>query len=168
MTHSVSVSASSASPVMFDFGPFPGDPDQESPAGTAVTARFPMGRLPTPVTQGLWFAVPSEIGPYGSGGANAVKADLTMSATTLEFDPTTSSPQGDFWQFGVASLAKSASYNLFAVNPGQTRTLTLTIRPSGKAGTVVRGVLYVDDFVDSLQFLSGTQLVAIPYEYTIG
>ena len=63
----------------------------------------------------------------------------------------------------MASLAKSASYNLFTVNPGQTRTLTLTIRPSGKAGTVVRGVLYVDDFVDSLQFLSGTQLVAIPY-----
>ena len=168
MTHSVSVSASSASPVMFDFGPFPGDPDQESPAGAAVTAGFPMGRLPTPVTQGLWFAVPSEIGPYAAGGANAVKADLTMSATTEEFDTTTSSPQGDFWRFGVASLAKSASYNLFAVNPGQTRTLTLTIRPSGKAGTVVRGVLYVDDFVDSLQFLSGTQLVAIPYEYTIG
>ena len=77
-----------------------------------------------------------------------------MSATTEEFDTTISSPQGDFWQFGVAPLAKSASYNLFTVNPGQTRTLTLTIRPSGKAGTVVRGVLYVDDFVDSLQFLS--------------
>ena len=91
-----------------------------------------------------------------------------MSATTKEFDTTTRSPQGDFWQFGVASLAKSASYNLFTVNPGQTRTLTLTIAPSGKAGTVVKGILYVDDFVDSLQFLSGSQLVAIPYEYTIG
>ena len=68
----------------------------------------------------------------------------------------------------MAPLAKSASYNLFAVNPGQTRTLTLTIGPSGKAGTVVQGILYVDDFVDSLQFLSGSQLVAIPYEYTIG
>jgi len=32
----------------------------------------------------------------------------------------------------------------------------------------VRGTLYVDDFVDSLQFLSGSQLVAIPYAYTIG
>ncbi len=62
----------------------------------------------------------------------------------------------------------SASYNLFQVNPGQTRTLTLTIKPSGKAGTEVRGVLYVDDFVDSLQFLSGSQLVAIPYEYKVG
>ena len=33
---------------------------------------------------------------------------------------------------------------------------------------MVEGILYVDDFVDSLQFLSGSQLVTIPYEYTIG
>jgi len=167
-TQSVAVSASSASPVMFDFGPYPGDPDQESPAGRGVTADLPAGPLPTPVTPGLWFAVPSEIGPYPAGGAPAATASLTMRATTQEFDPTASSPQGDFWQFGVASLAKSASYNLFVVNPGQTRTLTLTIRPSGPAGSVVRGVLYVDYFVDSLQFLSGGQLVEIPYAYTIG
>jgi hypothetical protein len=168
MTHSVSVSASSASPVMFDFGPYPGDPDQESPAGRAVTSGFPIGRLPTPVSQGLWFAVPSEVGPYGTGGAPAVKASLTMRAMTEEFDTTTNSPQGDFWRFGVAALANSASYNLFAVNPGQTRTLTLTIRPTGPAGTVVKGTVYVDDFVDSLQFLAGGPLVSIPYEYTIG
>jgi hypothetical protein len=168
MTHSVSVSASSAAQVMFDFGPYPGDPDQESPAGPAVTSGFPIGRLPTPVTQGLWFAVPSEVGPYGTGGAPAVKASLTMRAMTEEFDTTTGSPQGDFWRFGVASLANSASYNLFIVNPGQTRTLTLTIRPSGTAGTVVKGTVYVDDFVDALQFLAGGPLVSIPYEYTIG
>jgi hypothetical protein len=168
MTHSVTATATAASPVMFDFGPFPGDPDEESPAGRTVSASFPVGRLPSPVTQGLWFAVPSEVGPYGAGRAAAVKASLTMQATTEEFDPTTSSPQGDFWRFGVAPLAKTASYNLFRVNPGQTRTLTVTIRPSGRPGTIVRGVLYVDDFVDSLQFLSGSQLVAIPYKYTIG
>jgi hypothetical protein len=168
MTHSLSVSASSASPVMFDFGPFPGDPDEASPAGRTVTAGFPIGRLPSPVTQGLWIAVPSEIGPYGTNGAHAVTAGLTMSATTEEFDTTTSSPQGDFWRVSVASLSKSASFNLFTVPAGQARTLTLTIKPSGKAGTVVKGILYVDDFADSLQFLSGSQLVAIPYEYTIG
>jgi hypothetical protein len=87
---------------------------------------------------------------------------------TEAFDPTVTSPEGDFWKFGVASLARHASFNLFTVNPGQTRTLTLTIKPSGKAGTVVQGVVYVDDFVDSLQFLSGSQLVAIPYAYKIG
>ena len=153
---------------MFDFGPFPGDPDEESRPGTSATAGFPLGPAATPVTQGLWFAVPSEAGPFGAGKAAAATASMTMRATTEAFDPTATSPQGDFWKFGVASLARSASYNLFTVNPGQTRTLPLTIKPSGKAGTVVRGILYVDDFVDSLQFLSGSQLVAIPYEYTIG
>ena len=29
-------------------------------------------------------------------------------------------------------------------------------------------MLYIDDFVDSLQFLSGSQLVAVPYAYTVG
>ena len=168
MTHSVSATATSNRPVMFDFGPFPGDPDEESTSGTSATAGFPLGRATTPVTQGLWFAVPSEAGPFGPGKAAAATATMSMRATTEAFDPTATSPEGDFWKFGAASLARHASFNLFTVNPGQTRTLTLTIKPSGKAGTVVQGILYVDDFVDSLQFLSGSQLVAIPYAYKIG
>jgi Subtilase family len=169
MTHSVSATATtSKGRVMFDFGPFPGDPDEESSSGASATAGFPLGRATTPVTQGLWFAVPSEVGPFGAGKAAAATAAMTMRATTEAFDPTVTSAEGDFWKFGVTSLAKSASYNLFTVNPGQTKTLTLTIKPSGKAGTVVQGIVYVDDFVDSLQFLSGSQLVAIPYEYKIG
>ena len=28
-------------------------------------------------------------------------------------------------------------------------------------------MLYIDDFVDSLQFLSGSQLVALPYAYSV-
>jgi hypothetical protein len=60
------------------------------------------------------------------------------------------------------------AYSLFTVNPGQTRTIPVTITPSGTAGTVVRGTLYVDDFVDSMQFLSGSQLMALPYACAIG
>jgi hypothetical protein len=67
----------------------------------------------------------------------------------------------------VSPLAAAASYNLFIVNPGQTRTINLTVRPTAPSGTVVSGLLYVDDFVDSLQFLSGSQLEALPYSYTI-
>jgi hypothetical protein len=169
MTHSVSATATATAgrQVMFDFGPFPGDPDEASTSGARATAGFPLGRATTPVTQGLWFAVPSEVGPFGAGAPAAASVSMTMRATTEEFDPTVRSAEGDFWKFGILSLAKTASYNLFTINPGQTRALTLTITPSGKAGTVVRGTLYVDDFVDSLQFLSGSQLVAIPYEYTI-
>jgi hypothetical protein len=68
----------------------------------------------------------------------------------------------------VASLAPRASYNLFTVNPGQTRTIALTVTPAGPPGTVVRGILYIDDFADSPQFLSGSQLAALPYAYTVG
>ena len=67
----------------------------------------------------------------------------------------------------MSPLAASASYNLFIVNPGQTRTINLTVKPTAPSGTVVRGMLYIDDFVDSLQFLSGSQLEALPYSYTI-
>jgi hypothetical protein len=167
MTHSVSASASSSVPVMFDFGPFPGDPDEASTSGRAASASYPLGRVVTPVTQGLWYAVPAEVGPYPAHGAPGATVTTSMSAVTQKFDTSASPATGDFWKFGVSSLAASASYNLFIVNPGQTRTISLTVTPSAPSGTVVRGMLYIDDFVDSLQFLSGSQLVALPYAYTV-
>jgi hypothetical protein len=167
MTHSVSASASSAVPVMFDFAPFPGDPDEASSSGLTASASYPFGNARTPVTQGLWFAVPSEIGPYPPGGAAAATVTTSMSAITQQFDTSATPATGDFWRFAVSPLAASASYNLFIVNPGQTRTISLTVTPSAPSGTVVSGILYVDDFVDSLQFLSGSQLEALPYAYTV-
>ena len=173
LTQSLSATAAGSVPVMFDFAPFPGDPDVASSTGLTATGVFPpvgagAGALTVPVTPGLWYAVPSEAGPYPAGGAAAATATLSMNAVTQAFDPAVSSPPGDFWEFGVAALAASASYNLLRINPGQTVTIPVTIKPSGAAGTVVRGTLYVDDFVDSMQFLSGSQLMALPYAYTIG
>jgi hypothetical protein len=167
MTHSVSASASSSVPVMFDFGPFPGDPNEASTYGRAASASYPLGRAVTPVTQGLWYAVPSEVGPYPAHGAPGATVTTSMSAVTQQFDTSASPATGDFWRFGVSSLAASASYNLFIVNPGQTPAISLTVTPSAPSGTVVRGMLYIDDFADSLQFLSGSQLVALPYAYTV-
>jgi hypothetical protein len=168
MTGRVSGTARSLVPVMFDFAPFPGDPDQASSSGLEATATFPIGRLKTPVTQGLWFAMPSQVGPFPARGAASTLVGMSMRARTREFDTTASSPVGDFWQFAVQPLAASASYNLFTINPGQTRTIKLTLQPTGKPGTVVRGMVYIDDFVDSLQFLSGGTMMALPYAYTIG
>ncbi|MDX6345079.1 MAG: hypothetical protein QOH87_5217 [Trebonia sp.] len=167
MTHSVSVAAASSVPVMFDFAPFPGDPDEASSAGRTVSAAYPSGNAVTPVTQGLWFAVPAEIGPYPASGAPAAPVTTAMTATMQQFDTSASPATGDFWKFAVSPLATSASYSLFTVNAGQTRTISLTVQPSAPSGTVVRGTLYIDDFVDSLQFLSGSQLVALPYAYTV-
>jgi hypothetical protein len=168
MTHSVSVTSTSSVPVVSDFGPFPGDPALASTTGTIAKAGYPAGRALTPVTQGLWYAVSSEAGPFSGHAAANAKVSTSMKVSTQEFDPTASSTTGDFWEFGVAPRPANARYNLFTVNPGETRKIKLTIKPAGKPGTVVRGMLYIDDFADSLQFLSGSQIVALPYAYTVG
>ena len=168
MTHSVSASASSSVPVMFDFGPFPGDPDEASSSGRVASAAYPRARAVTPVTQGLWFVMPSQVGPYPSSGAAVTTVTSSMSVVTQKFDTSANSATGDFWRFSVSPLAPHASYNLFVVSPGQTRTIDLTVTPSAPKGTVVRGMLYVDDFAESLQFLSGSQLEALPYAYRVG
>jgi hypothetical protein len=170
VTRSVTVTATSASPavpITFDVGPYPGDPDQASGAGNPATAAYPGRVLPTPVTAGLWYAAPSEIGPYASGSAPATTVTAAMSALTEQFDTTATSATGDFWRFAVAPLATSAPYRLFVVNPGQTRTIGLTITPTAPRGTVVRGLLYIDDFSESLRFISGCQLVTLHYAYRV-
>src|ERR1700722_8371428 len=153
---------------MFAPGPVPGNPDEPSSAGRTATAAFPASRAVTPVSQGLWLAVPWTGGPFSAGGAPKTTVSATMSAVTQQFDTTANPATGDFWRFAVSSLAPHASYDLFVVNPGQARTISLTVTPSGPAGTVVRGILYIDDFADSPQFLSGSQLAALPYAYTVG
>jgi hypothetical protein len=168
MTHSVTAAATSSVPVMFNLEPFPGDPDEASTSGRYAAATYPLGKAVTPVTQGLWFTVPAEVGPFPAKGAPSATVTAAMSAVTQEFDLSATPATGDFWRFAVAPLAATAHYNLFPVKAGQTRTINLTVKPSAPAGTVVHGTLYIDDFVDSLQFLSGSQLVALPYEYTVG
>jgi hypothetical protein len=168
LTRSLSVTATSASPavpVMFDAGPYPGDPDRASGAGNPASAAYAAGR--TPVTPGLWYAVPSEIGPYRAGSAPPATVTAAMSVLTEQFDTAAAPATGDFWRFGVASLAASASYRLFVVNPGQTRSIALTITPTARRGTVVRGLLYIDAFAESLRFISGSQLVRLHYAYKV-
>ncbi len=43
----------------------------------------------------------------------------------------------------------------------------MTITPEDTPGTVVSGTRYIDDFVSATQD-SGSEVVAIPYAYTIG
>ena len=77
---------------------------------------------------------------------------------------------------GLSTVARPAA----AAPPGGGADSAASARPSGSvspraarprarraAGTVVRGMLYIDDFVDSQQFLSGSQLAALPYSYTV-
>jgi hypothetical protein len=66
------------------------------------------------------------------------------------------------------------------LQPGQSIVVPVTITPSGTAGSVVSGTLYVDALVGGLLpvgqasgvlptgQISGVEMAALPYEYTIG
>jgi hypothetical protein len=121
----------------------------------------------SPVVQGPWFLNPQEIGPYPASGAPTATAQTTMLAATQAFDPGMAASTGDLW---AESLNPSAPINPIVVGPGQTATVPVTIRPTGKPGQVVEGTLYVDD----LQLLNAgflvpnaNQVAALPYSYTI-
>ena len=65
---------------MFDFGPFPGDPDIASAASgpgplCATTESASFAPAGDNVTAGLWFGAPSECGPY-AGPAPAGTATI--------------------------------------------------------------------------------------------
>jgi hypothetical protein len=167
-TSSVAVSQTSSLPAMFDFEPDPGDPDLASSnsahCGTAESAAFtPPGGV---VTAGIWYASPSECGPYPTAAPPGT-ATLTMTAHTKAFDPAVTSETGDVW---LASTNPAATFSPVVINPGQTVNVNVTITPSGASGTVVTGVLYVDDYVSSVPpygQIAGDELAALPYSYTI-
>lgn len=172
-TSSLSLSQTSTLPAMFDFEPGPGDPliasasfgAEQLCADTASASYNPPGNA---VTAGFWFAEPTECGPY-SAAAPTGSATISMTANAKPFDPAVASPTGDLW-LGSTDPASFATFSPLVLAPGQTSTINVTITPSGASGTVVRGALYVDDFVSAVPpygQLSGDELAAIPYAYTI-
>jgi hypothetical protein len=171
-TSSVTVTQGSTLPAMFDFSPFSGDPDlaSSSPsAGPLCSDSASASYTPTggQVTAGLREAGPTECGPY-SGPAPSGSADISMTALTEAFDPAVSSPTGDLWE---AALNPDASFAPVTVYPGQTSVIDVTITPSGRTGTVVKGHLYVDDYESAIPpyaQLTGDELAPPAYEYTIG
>jgi hypothetical protein len=135
-------------------------------AGSEALAAGPEAP-PAPATPGLWYAVPAAAGPAPVAGARPATATLGMTAAAAEFDPAVSTPQGDFWRFAVTPLAPRATYSLLRLNPGETVKIPVTMTPVAPSGSVVSGTLYVDDFADSLSFLSGSEIAALPYQYRV-
>jgi hypothetical protein len=163
-TTSVSVAATASLPIQFDFGPNPGDPDLASSTGTTATGSYtsPGGNL----TAGVWFATPSEIGPY-PGPAPAGTVSLSMNATTKAFDSAVTSSTGDVW---LASLNPATTFSPITINPGQSATINVTITPSGASGTVHSGNVYIDDFIEGVPPYgqqAGDELAALPYTYKV-
>jgi hypothetical protein len=161
----IAVIANATQPIEFDFSPFAGDPDIPS----AVNGLTAVGVLrANPVTQGLWAATPSETGPTPTGGGAQGQATFDLVAQTKAFDPAVTSPATDLW---LGTVSAVGDLSLVTVQPGQSATIPVTITPSGAAGSVVQGTLYVDQLaVDASDVTneSANDVAAIPYEYAIG
>jgi hypothetical protein len=171
-TSSVSVTANATLPIMFDVGPNAGDPDIASHgpgtgalcADTESASYAPSGGT---VTTGVWNSFPSECGPYAGPAPAGTLNYVNMTARTRQFDTAITSRGGDFWREATNPAAPFAP---IVIKPGQTRVIKVTIRPSGKGGTKVRGTLYVDDFTGDIPPLgqgSGDELAGLRYAYTI-
>jgi hypothetical protein len=167
-TTSLTAAATSSAPTTFDFSPYDGDPDTGAvvngdDASAVITA--PPGSW---LTQGDWDIDPNRVGPFGPGGAAPSTTSLTLTATTQAFDPALTSSTGDLWEQGASA---QAAFKPVLVQPGQDTTLYAVITPAGHAGSVVHGVLYLDDSSAVTNYgpaPTGDQLEAIPYAYTIG
>jgi len=177
-TSSIALLQTSTVPAMFDISPYSGDPDLASASvgpgplcsDTASVSYSPPGGT---VTAGFWEAGPTECGPYAytssPPSAPAGSATISMTAQTKGFDPAVTAPTGDLW---LLATNPAAPFSPVTINPGETGTINVTITPSGASGTVVTGTLYIDTFASGVpppaySQLSGDELAALPYSYTI-
>jgi hypothetical protein len=172
-TSSVSVAATASLPIMFDFDNDAGDPDipSSSLGSGSLCSISPTGNYSAAdgvVTSGIWFAAPTECGPYAAP-APAGTTSVAMEADTAPFDPSVTSSTGDL---EVESVNPAASYSPLVLNPGRSGTIEVTITPSASPGTKVQGTLYVNDFNSDVpppayEQEAADELAAFPYKYKI-
>jgi hypothetical protein len=175
-SRSISVKQTSTIAAMTDVSPETGDPGSASSglkAGSlcgrtaAVSYTAPGGDL----TPGLWGAEPTECGPFAKA-AKSGKATDTATVTSLAFDKTMTVATGDLQQLanGAGAFTKVEA-NIVELAPGASVTVNVVVKPSGKAGTVVKGTLYLDDVATGLppdDLTSSSEVAALPYTYTTG
>jgi len=121
------------------------------------------------VGTGIWFTDVNEVGYVGPEGAPAATSTVNLTARTLGFDDAVTSSTGDFWKVAVDPNADLGSP--VTIQPGQTATITVTITPTAKKGSVVEGVLNVYTqpcFAYATFNTTGDLLAQIPYTYTVG
>ena len=159
---------------MFDYGPAAGDPDLPSASlGSGPLCSINESATYAPsggsVTTGIWSDAPTECGPYAAP-APAGTATINAVAETQGFDASVTSSTTDVFLLAIDSSLLDGPLNLAVINPGQTSIIDVTITPVGAHGTVVNGTLYVDELADGVApygQLSGDELAALPYSYSI-
>jgi hypothetical protein len=175
-TSSIVATLSGSVPVTFDTEPFTGDPDLSPalPAPSTVSITSPTSESLTfsapYLMPGFWYLNPSEIGPYGAGGAPAATASSSMFAVTEAFNPTVTTTTGDLWQ-------QNAGYGVQPFTPayvlgGKSVTLNVTITPTAASGTHVSGLMNVSNtyLVNELIGITdsgGDQLASLPFSYKV-
>jgi hypothetical protein len=118
---------------------------------------------------GVWFTDVNEIGAVGPEGAPTANCSVGLTARTLAFDDAMTSSTRDFWAVAVDPNADLG--NAVTIQPGDTATITLTITPTAKVGSLVRGLLNVytpPSFAYPTFNTTGDLLAQIPYSYTVG
>lgn len=160
-TNDFVVVASGTVPITMDTSFLSGDPD----VGGVSFGNSAITNLAAPeLAPGFFFALPEATGPFPPGGAGPNAAvNLAALAVTNRFDPAVTADTGDLW---AQSVDPTASYSPLTLGPGGTGVIRLTFTPSAPKGTVVRGFIAVDTF--NLLSLSGDEVTAIPYAYTVG
>ncbi len=168
---SASSTSTASLPIMFDWGPFQGDPDLSShnPGAGPLCATTESASYSPPggtIQNGFWGAAPTECGPYpGPAPAGTVSSSMTVQAK--QFDTSVTSSTGDV---ELAAINPAATFAPVVINPGQTATIDVTITPSGASGTQVHGTLYVDDLLTAIppyEQIATDELAGLPYAYTI-
>ncbi len=179
-TTELAASAKSSIPMTFDLGEFDDDADPDvasftpGSTGGSTTPSLTVTASAGSLSPGLWSGAqaPAATDGFTNPDTTTGTATFTVNAETQTFDPGASSTVGDFW---LETVSSSATFNpLFTIKPGQSGTIDLTITPSddGSSGTVVQGTLYIDVFAAFNEIqeggLTGSDVIGIPYEYTIG
>ena len=127
------------------------------------------------VGRGVWFSVVQEILSPGETAPVGTTTG-TASATTQLFDTDVTSTTGDPWLQSIQAVPTGTNADggtPVVIQPGQTKTISVTITPSAAKGTTVTGTLNVVTWFygsafDGVQpFVSSSVLAAVPYKYTV-
>lgn len=117
---------------------------------------------------GYWSVYVQEIGPFGDGGAPSATSVLSATAQTRSFDSAVSSSTGDPFVSTVDPSADPGAPVVIA--PGKSKTITVTITPTGAKGSKHSGVLNLVTTpigVANLFNTTGEVLAALPYSYRV-
>lgn len=176
-SRSIAVKQTSTVPAIAEVSTETGDPDAASTGfkssslcgkSTSTGYTAPGGDL----TTGLWGPVATECGPFKSL-AKSGKATEAVTVTTQEFDSSVTPATGDVMQSAAKASAISA-FRPVELAPGASATINVVIKPSAsaKAGTVVSGTLYLDDFESGpppfFTLYFGDEVAALTYSYKVG